>query len=122
MRLGPLGYDVMSLLCDPYVELDHRLILRLLARFCEAQEEPAACAVMAVPAGLQRLMQALGAYGFLGHVKGKRDFLRHIPQALVHLRWLLDLHRNLLETNDEVCAAWLPPPMEKLETVLATLD
>jgi len=27
-------------------------------------------------------MQALGAYGFLASVKGKRYFLKHVPEAL----------------------------------------
>jgi hypothetical protein len=31
---------------------------------------------------MQRLMQALGAYGYLGHVKGNSAFLAHIPAAL----------------------------------------
>ena len=35
---------------------------------------------------LQRLMQALGAYGFLGLKKGRADFLAHIPPARRLLR------------------------------------
>ena len=31
---------------------------------------------------MQRLMQALGAYGFLGLVKGNEQFLAHVPTAL----------------------------------------
>ncbi len=31
-------------------------------------------------------MQALGAYGFLGLVKGHKHFLRHIPGALKSLQ------------------------------------
>ena len=34
---------------------------------------------------MQRLMQALGAYGFLGHTQGRPDFLTHIPAALASL-------------------------------------
>ena len=29
---------------------------------------------------MQRLMQALGAYGFLGLVKGHKHFLRYVPK------------------------------------------
>jgi N-acetylmuramate 1-kinase len=32
--------------------------------------------------GIQRLMQALGAYGVIGLVKEKREFLRHIRPAI----------------------------------------
>ena len=35
---------------------------------------------------MQRLMQALGAYGFLGLVQEKPQFLAHIPTALASLR------------------------------------
>jgi hypothetical protein len=35
---------------------------------------------------MQRLMQALGAYGFLGLVKERTAFLKHIPTALASLR------------------------------------
>ena len=35
---------------------------------------------------MQRLMQALGAYGFLGLVKEHSHFLTHIPAALTSLR------------------------------------
>ena len=35
---------------------------------------------------MQRLMQALGAYGFLGLVKRHKDFLQYIPKALTSLR------------------------------------
>ena len=38
---------------------------------------------------MQRLMQALGAYGYLGLVKGNRSFLLHIPPALESLRFIV---------------------------------
>jgi hypothetical protein len=34
-------------------------------------------------------MQALGAYGFLGLVKGNKTFLEHIPAAMKSLRGLV---------------------------------
>jgi len=34
------------------------------------------------PCRLQRHMQALGAYGFLSAIKGKKYFLKHVPEAL----------------------------------------
>ena len=37
-------------------------------------------------ASAQRLMQALGAYGFLGLKKGLKAFLDHIPAGLHHLQ------------------------------------
>ena len=60
--------------------------------------------VKAVAAGLQRVMQALGAYGFLAHVKGKPAFLAHIPAGLVHLRWLLERHGGRGERLENAAA------------------
>jgi aminoglycoside/choline kinase family phosphotransferase len=39
---------------------------------------------------MQRLMQALGAYGKLGHADGRAQFLDHIPAALESLREVLE--------------------------------
>ena len=46
---------------------------------------------------LQRLMQALGAYGFLGLVKGKSEFLAHTPVAMRSLREVVSQVPNLDE-------------------------
>ena len=45
----------------------------------------------------QRLMQALGAYGYLGEVLGKREFLKHIPVAAARLRDTIS-RANILPT------------------------
>jgi aminoglycoside/choline kinase family phosphotransferase len=94
-RLGPLGYDVASLLIDPYVNLspawqaellDYYLDL-LAARlevddvsFREQYEHLALC----------RNLQILGAYGYLTKVKGKDQFARYIPTAVAGLRRRLE--------------------------------
>lgn len=91
MRFGLPQYDLASLLLDPYVDLSPAEQVELLAFYgglVRADGEPLEerefqrcfwlCAV-------QRLMQALGAYGFLGHERGRADFLAHIPAALPRL-------------------------------------
>ncbi len=92
MRPGLAHYDLASLLYDPYVCLSKSERGELIdfylglgrrhdlgANRAEFDEIYRLCAT-------QRLMQALGAYGFLGLVKGKSDFLSHIPVALASLR------------------------------------
>ncbi len=92
LRPGLAHYDIASLLYDPYVSfrpeeraelIDFYLGLGrrndLGATRAEFDEIYRLCA-------LQRLMQALGAYGFLGLVKGKDQFLAYIPIALASLR------------------------------------
>lgn len=87
MRAGLAGYDVASLLYDPYVLITPDEREELSAIYAETagrgnakawQEEFRAGA-------RQRLMQALGAYGFLGKTKGKTAFLAHIPVAAERL-------------------------------------
>ena len=97
MRPGLAEYDLGSLLFDPYVDLSSEERTELIdyykkiraANGCivngEFDEKLRLCA-------MQRLMQALGAYGFLGWVKGHEQFLKHIPAAMSSLRSIvLDL-------------------------------
>ena len=90
MRPGLAEYDLGSLLFDPYVDLSSEERTELIDYYkkiraadgCivngEFDEKLRLCA-------MQRLMQALGAYGFLGWVKGHEQFLKHIPAAMSSL-------------------------------------
>jgi len=91
MRPGLAQYDVASLLLDPYVAMESAERSELLGFYQRLARRSGIevagdfeeiyhwCA-------LQRLMQALGAYGFLGLQKGRTDFLAHIPTARRSLR------------------------------------
>ena len=81
MRWGPSAYDLASLLFDPYVALPEAVRQRLAEAYLEAAPEQAE-SVAALPYGaVQRLIQALGAYGRLASV-GQTGFTRHIIRAL----------------------------------------
>lgn len=91
MRPGLPHYDVASLLYDPYVELTDPERDALLAHYKRAarragMEIAADFDSVYYQCALQRLMQALGAYGFLGLQKDRPDFLAHIPSARQSLR------------------------------------
>lgn len=86
MRLGSPGYDIMSLVNDPYVELPFELRKRLFDYY---KDSAGFGATVTNAAGLQRIMQALGAYGYLSRVKGKKQYLDYIPFAFSILRELL---------------------------------
>jgi len=126
MRLGPLTYDLMSLILDPYVSLNAGLRTELLDRFAEAATSTgratslhaADIRSMALAGGLQRIMQALGAYGFLGHVKGKPSFLDHIPAGLAVLREILGELGEAGHGEPEEAGNWLPGSMPVLEGFL----
>jgi len=116
LRLGPLTYDLSSLVWDPYVGLPAALRRELGTRFAVAKEHtPDAIAAMIVATGLQRVMQALGAFGFLGHARGKREFLRHIPAGVRYLRLLL------AELAERQGAEHLPPAMPNLTRLAAEI-
>src|SRR4051812_35334356 len=90
MRPGLPQYDIASLLYDPYVELSESERAELLQYYkdrtnCEAADSSEFDEILNLCA-MQRLMQALGAYGFLGLVKGQSGFLSHIPPAMISLR------------------------------------
>ncbi|MDX2474620.1 MAG: phosphotransferase [Candidatus Krumholzibacteria bacterium] len=120
LRLGPLTYDLASLVWDPYVDIPGELRQHLVARFAAGcgQPDPAEVGVMTTIAGLQRVMQALGAYGFLGHVKGKAEFLVHIPAALRNLHQLLTELAQWQRRPD--AADCLPGPLPCLTRLIAT--
>ena len=91
MRPGLMHYDLASLLCDPYVTIPtgerssllsfyHQLLAEDSARDRENFER------LFWQAAVQRLMQALGAYGFLSIHKGKHAFRAHVAPALERLR------------------------------------
>jgi aminoglycoside/choline kinase family phosphotransferase len=87
---GPGMYDVASLLKDPYhaVESGTRktLLMELYYRFSGVDPEPEggfeAFNDRFVLAGIQRNMQALAAFSFLGLRKGKKEFLGFIRPGL----------------------------------------
>ncbi len=93
-RLGPLGYDLASLLIDPYVGLT-----------CEERDYILGCYLQLLKSGqpaeattfewtypylaIQRNLQILGAFSFLSKVRGKTYFEEYIPAALQSLLQLL---------------------------------
>ena len=102
MRPGLAQYDLASLLYDPYVDLGDGERDELLAYYCggkvsdDFRETLRLCA-------MQRLMQALGAYGYLGLVKGHEHFLQHIPAAMKSLCAIVSALPALEQLAASVC-------------------
>ena len=90
MRPGLAEYDLASLLYDPYVGLTPDERAELLNYYCtQTKREDADFQLKLQLCAMQRLMQALGAYGFLGLVRKKHEFLGHIPAAMALLGGVL---------------------------------
>lgn len=91
MRPGLPQYDLASLLCDPYVEITSKELTHLLNFYRQLLAEEGEVPdenfeLLFWQAAVQRLMQALGAYGFLSLHRGKPSFRSHVKPALQRLR------------------------------------
>jgi aminoglycoside/choline kinase family phosphotransferase len=88
VRFGSPFYDLGSLLCDPYVNFSDSEYGQLLFFYYGLTKWNLDWATFQNTfweASAQRLMQALGAYGFLGLKKRIKAFLAHIPAGLRNL-------------------------------------
>lgn len=90
-RLGPLGYDLASLLIDPYVSLSPAWQKEFLDYYLERIKDlvdldTEAFREQYFHLALCRNLQILGAYGYLTKIKGKDYFARFIPKAVESLR------------------------------------
>lgn len=92
MRYGLPQYDLASLFEDPYANLSEKVKETLLKYYCDSLDDK----FLAIYryCAIQRLMQALGAYAFLGLVKDKKEFLRYIPSGLKNLRSILNVSKD----------------------------
>ena len=95
LRPGLAQYDLASLLLDPYVTLSEAEREELLSHYLSGlhgpgRSEAPGWRTLYDLCAMQRLMQALGAYGKLGHADGRTAFLDHIPAALDSLREVLE--------------------------------
>ena len=111
-RLGPVQYDLASLLIDPYTGLSPDFQDELVAYFIGEYRALKQMDTAEFLEGyrylkITRNLQMLGAFGFLSRVKGKIRFADHIPPALAGLRRHLGqtegrLFRNLKKIVDKI--------------------
>ena len=95
-RMGPLTYDIVSLLEDPYVPLDPSFRARMCERFVERLHYEGAWPgadsfreeydLMTV----QRLLKAVGTYTNQAAVRGKDTYVPYIEPALREAKIALD--------------------------------
>jgi aminoglycoside/choline kinase family phosphotransferase len=97
LRPGLPQYDLASLLFDPYATLAPGERAHLLRYYFERNDQgwtfPEFERVY-LDCGIQRLMQALGAYGVIGVLREKKEFLRHIQPAIKTLIEVASLAEN----------------------------
>lgn len=98
-RLGPLGYDLASLLIDPYVALPVWIQEELLVYYYEqladsVQTSREEFREQYLLLAMQRNLQIIGAFSFLSNVRGKVFFKDFIMPAVQSLRWLLSEQKS----------------------------
>ncbi len=90
MRLGCPMYDLASVLFDPYVELSNiereKLFMRYIGENANSQEIENLQKLFHL-AAVERLLQALGAYGFLSNTRGLTQYKEYFAPALKNLQY-----------------------------------
>ena len=105
MRFGTAAYDIASLLCDPYVNLAEDLRDELLEYYLRLIPDSQPVRDLFWIAAVERLSQALGAFGRLGAASATSYFLKHIPAGVHQLRTALN-HLEGLNTLKHRLGAW----------------
>lgn len=105
MRFGPAAYDLASLLCDPYVELPLPIQDRLWDYYARKAGWTRKDRGLFWWAAIERLAQALGAFGRLGANPETARFARHIEPGLRMMRRALERVDGLPRLNAAVEAA-----------------
>jgi len=113
-RIGPLQYDLASLLIDPYVELPQAIQAQLIdyslgVLSAKSELDPEKFLSCYYYCTLTRNLQILGAFSYLSKVKGKNHFERYIPAAVRSLKSNLaaDGQRefpSLSAITDKICS------------------
>lgn len=89
-RLGAAEYDLASLLYDPYISVLHdEMRFQMVDYYIKKSGRPVTHHTFQI-AAMQRLCQALGAYGNLSLHKGKEQYKEYIPVALKNIGGILE--------------------------------
>ncbi len=94
-RLGPLAYDLASLIFDPYVDLPEKEKSHLMEVYSTLLKERSNDSYELFKKyflyiAVMRNLQVLGAYSFLSLKQGKKYFEKYIPVALKSLNAFLE--------------------------------
>jgi aminoglycoside/choline kinase family phosphotransferase len=105
-RMGPRSYDLVSLLEDPYAELDEIQRDRLLTRYRSASDTSLTEEAYAL-AACQRLLKAAGTYANQAIAFDNRAYLPYLAPALTGARRAVaPLATSLSATIDELLTNW----------------
>jgi aminoglycoside/choline kinase family phosphotransferase len=100
--MGPVTYDLASLLRDAYIELDEALIDRLINRFLDGLAthrqvwtDRETFRRLFDFTSIQRNLKAAGRFVYIDRVKGNPKFLADIPRVLGYVKRNLQKYPEL---------------------------
>ena len=103
MMVGPIMYDVVSLLKDCYIDWPQISIDKLLDYYVQRAQDNGL--LREVPmnqlqrwfcwVGVQRHLKVLGIFARLNERDNKRDYLQHIPRILMYLKTTVSKYNEL---------------------------
>ncbi len=92
-RLGPLQYDLCSLLRDSYVRLPENVVDELMAFYLDGRDRIEGTRTDRADfrrifdwVSIQRNLKAAGTFGYMATVKGKKQYLRYLPDTFGYVR------------------------------------
>ncbi len=92
-RLGPLQYDLCSLLRDAYVRLPEEVVDELIVLYLDGKDriegtrsDRADFRKIFDWVSIQRNLKAAGTFGYMATVKGKERYLRYLPDTFGYVR------------------------------------
>jgi N-acetylmuramate 1-kinase len=97
-RMGPVTYDLASVLRDAYVDVPEELVATLAEEFRQ-KTTPGESRELFLRRfelmSVQRNLKALGTFGYMATVRGNKVYLPYIPRTLAHARRNLERHPEL---------------------------
>ncbi len=106
-RMGPIQYDLVSLLRDSYVDLDEGVAKKLLDYYLDkraAEGEPTinreSFDMVFELQTIQRCLKACGSFASFYNTRNDSRYLKYIPQTLSRVKKSLDHFNDLKELRD----------------------
>jgi aminoglycoside/choline kinase family phosphotransferase len=112
-RLGPITYDLVSLLEDPYSPMGRKDKNNLKRYFFEKYSEHYSVEELSKwynIVAIQRLFKILGSFTYLSYEKGKDGYLQYIPLTIKNLFTVL----QILEIDIKGVDIFLAPLRERI--------
>jgi aminoglycoside/choline kinase family phosphotransferase len=101
-RLGPLQYDLCSLLRDSYVLLPDETVDELIAFYIKEKDrmektvtDPQHFRRIFDLTSVQRNLKAAGTFGYMATVKNKKGYLKYLPDTFEYVRKNLQKYPEL---------------------------